>query len=129
MPEYIFKHPEKEEYKEIFFHMNDDKKYIDDEGIEWKRVFTTSQLNTTGSDIDPWDSRQFVEKTGKQKGTYGDLLDRSAELSQKRADQNGGVDPIKQKHFDDYAKKRGGARHPEELKGKKVESKNIKIEL
>jgi|TARA_R110002167_G_scaffold110122_16_gene280463 hypothetical protein len=128
MPEYIFKHPDREEYKAVFFHMNDDKKHIDQDDVEWKRVFTSSQLNTTGADIDPWNKNQFVEKTGKQKGTYGDLLDRSAELSQKRADQNGGVDPVKQKHFDSYAKKRGGIRHSEE-KSKKIETKNIRIDL
>lgn len=128
MPIYIFENPETKEQIEVVQSMNEEHVYVDKNGLEWKRVFIGSQLKTN-STIDPWNSRQFVEKTGNQKGTYGDLLDQSAELSQKRADQNGGVDPVKQKAFDDYAKKRGGARHPQELKGKKISTKSVDIEL
>ena len=37
-------------------------------------------------------------------------------------------DPVKKKAYDDYAKKRGGQRHPKELKEKTIENKHIKIE-
>ena len=59
-------------------------------------------------------------------------MDASAELSAQRAEERGGVDPIKQKHYDDYAKKRGGRRHPKEKiekLSKGYESKNIKIDI
>ena len=115
MPNYIFKHPEQEEYIEVFFHMNDEKKYIDNSGTEWKRVFTSSQLQTT-SQFDPWDGKNFAEKTGKMKGTYGDLIDASAEMSSLRAEKNGGVDPIKQKAYKNYSKQRGGEKHPQQKK-------------
>ena len=43
MPIYLFQHPETEEVAELFFGMNDEKKYIDEDGTEWKRaIFFTS---------------------------------------------------------------------------------------
>lgn len=56
----------------------------------------------------------FVKKT-KATDTMGDLMDRSKELSDKRAKNNGGVDPLKRKFFDDYKKTRDGKKHPEDL--------------
>jgi hypothetical protein len=127
MPMYIFENPETQETIEVFFHMNDDKKYFDDDGLEWKRVFITSELNTEGS-IDPWDNASFVNSTANRKGTVGDLLDKSAELSHKRAESNGGVDPVKQKYYKKYSEDRGGVKHPSEMK-KTFEDKNIRVDL
>jgi hypothetical protein len=129
MPNYIFKHPEEERYEEVFFHMNDEpKEYIDEESIKWERIFHSPQLNTVGG-IDPWDNADFVNKTAQKKGTYGDLLDMSSELSEKRAKERGGVDPVKQKAYDDYAKKRGGSRHFQEIKEKGINAKDVKVDL
>lgn len=127
MPIYIYQNPETNETIEVLQSMTEEHVYVDEKGLEWKRVFVPSQL-TTESSIDPWSEKQFVEKTRNSKGNYGDLLDRSAELSSKRADQNGGVDPIKQKYFKDYSKKRGGAKHPKDRK-KTIETKNYKIDF
>ena len=127
MPIYLYEHPETEKVIEIIQSMNDEHIYVDEEGLEWKRVFLSSQLKTEAS-IDPWSDTDFVEKTRNTKGSYGDMLDRSAELSNKRAEQNGGVDPVKQKYYKDYSKKRGGAKHPQEIKESKKESKNVNIE-
>ena len=107
--------------------MNDDKKFVDEEGTEWRRVFLGSQLSCEAS-IDPWDNADFVNKTANKKGSYGDLLDKSAELSAKRAEQNGGIDPVKQKYYKNYSDQRNGAVHPD-LKPKTFENKNLKIEL
>ena len=126
MPIYIYRNPVTEDLIEIFQSMNEDHVYIDEDGLEWKREFTTSQLNTVGS-FDPWSSNDFVSKSS-EKDTVGDRMDRSAELSEKRADQNGGVDPIKQKYFKEYSKKRGGSKHPKD-KPKTIETNNWKIEL
>ena len=129
MPNYIFKHPDKEEYEEVFFHMNDEPKAFSDEnGVEWQRIFGSPQLNTAGK-LDPWNSNDFVNKTRDKKGSYGDLLDASAEMSEKRAEQRDGIDPVKQKYYDDYAKKRGGQRHMKEIKDKGFENKNVKIDF
>lgn len=125
---YVFHHPDDESKTvDVFFHMNDDKEYIDEEGVEWKRVFLGSQLSCDAS-IDPWSNSDFVNKTGGKKGTMGDLMDKSAELSAQRAKENGGVDPVKQKYYKNYSKKRGGAVH-DDLKPKTFENKHIKIEL
>ena len=62
------------------------------------------------------------------KGTVGDLLDKSSELSNQRAQENGGVDPLKKKYYENYSKERKGAKHPNEIK-KTYESKNVKIEF
>ncbi len=127
MPIYIYQNPETNKTIEVLQSMTEEHVYVDEKGLEWKRVFVPSQLATESS-IDPWSENQFVEKTRNSKGNYGDLLDRSAELSSKRANENGGVDPIKQKYFKDYSKKRGGAKHPEDKK-KTIETKNYKIDF
>lgn len=107
--------------------MDDEKQYIDDEGVEWKRVFLGSQLSCN-ADIDPWSNSDFVNKTANKKGSIGDLMDKSAELSEKRAQENGGVDPVKSNYYKNYSKKRGGATH-DDLKPKSFENKHIKIDL
>jgi len=130
MPIYIYQNPKTEECKEVFQSMNDEHVYSDKSGLKWKRVFVASQLKTEAS-IDPWSNVDFVEKTRNTKGTYGDMLDRSSELSEKRASQNGGIDPIKQKAYKDYSKKRGGAKHAQQVREEslsKLKNKNISIE-
>jgi hypothetical protein len=126
MPNYIYQHPETKEYIEIFQSMKEDHVYFDGDGTEWSRVLIAPQLNTEAP-IDPWNKGDFINKTANSKGSYGDLLDRSKELSDKRASEHGGVDPVKQKYFDNYAKKRKGQRHLNEKRT--VETKNIKIDL
>ena len=75
------------------------------------------------SDIDPFNGRQFVDNTAAKKGTMGDMLDYSKELSQKRAEKNGGVDPVKQKYYKKYSESRGGAKHPKEIREKVTKAK------
>ena len=60
------------------------------------------------------------------KGTFGDMMDYSSELSQKRAEKAGGVDPVKKKHFERYEKE-VGKKHPSD-KATKFENKSIKID-
>jgi len=126
MPTYIYKHPNKEKYIEVIQSMNEDHVYFDENGLEWKREWINPQLNTTSS-IDPWDNASFVNTTSNTKGNLGDLIDRSKEMSMKRAEQNNGVDPVKQKYFENYSKKRGGQLHPEQRK-KTFESKNVRVD-
>lgn len=127
MPQYIYKHPEKEEYIEITQSMKEEHVYFDEDNIKWNRVLTSPRLNTEAT-IDPWSKNDFMNATANSKGTYGDLLDRSKEMSQKRADQNGGVDPIQQKYFKKYSQERGGQKHFADLP-KSFENKNIKVDL
>ena len=67
-----------------------------------------------------------MEKTSSKKGTVGDMMAHSEELSQIRKDQRG-IDPLKQKYYKNYSKQRGGAKHPKEIKEKGYESNKVKI--
>jgi len=128
MPIYIYKHPTEEEYEEVIQSMNDTHTYSKD-GVEWERVFFAPNMAISASD-DPFSSNNYVEKTANMKGTVGDLLDYSAELSERRAEANGGVDPVKQKALKNYAKKTGGKKHTSELGQKNTfETKDVKIDF
>ena len=125
MPIYVYKHPEDDIYEEVFQGMKDPHVFSKD-GIEWQRVFLSPNASIA-SDVDPFSSNAFVEKTANMKGSVGDMLDLSAELSHKRAEKNGGRDPIKEKHFKDY-EKLVGKKHLDSGP-KSVENKNIKIDF
>ena len=127
MPIYIYKHPEEEKYIEELQGMNDKHVFFDSDGLEWKRVFTIPNASID-SKIDPHSQKEFIQKTENKKGTYGDMMDFSKELSHIRAEKNGGLDPVKEKHFKNYSNKRRGAKHLDEVKSKGYESKNIKID-
>ena len=114
MPRYIFQHPETEEVIELIQTMNEDHVYIDSSGLKWNRLFTPPQMNFDVK-CDPNSAKDFAKVTEKP-GTIGDLWDRSAELSAKRADKNGGIDPVKEQYFKDYSAKRSGQKHLEQLK-------------
>jgi predicted nucleic acid-binding Zn ribbon protein len=128
MPSYTYFNSETEEYRDIVQKMSDVHEYFGEGGDEatWKRVFTVPHASID-SKIDPFKSEDFTRKTGGKKGTYGDLLDKSAELSHQRAEMAGGVDPVKEKYFKDYSEKRRGAKHPDQMKS--FESKNIQVDF
>lgn len=128
MPIYIYKHPTEEEYEEVVQSMNDPHTYSKD-GVEWERVFFAPNMAVSATD-DPFSANNYVEKTANMKGTVGDLLDYSAELSERRAEINGGVDPVKQKALEKYSKSTGGKKHTSELGQKKTfENKDVKVEF
>jgi hypothetical protein len=129
MPYYLFQNEKTKEVREIFFHMNDDKVYSGKNGKEkWVRVWTIPSTNVD-SKINPHDENAFIEKTGKMKGTLGDIMDYSKEMSERR----GGIesDKITQKFYDDWSKKRHGKKHPNvkkhEIK-KKLKEKGFSID-
>ena len=126
MPIYIYKHPSEEKYVEIVQSMNDEHVHFDEDGLQWKRVWSNPQLNCE-SNIDPFDNVSFIEKTGKMKGSFGDVQDYSKELSEQRKKMNNGVDPVQKKYFENYSKKRKGAKHSSELKQRTCENKNWKV--
>jgi hypothetical protein len=126
MPIYVYKHPEQEEYIEVLQGMNDEHVYEQD-GLAWERVFLAPNASID-SDVDPFNGRQFVDTTAAKKGTMGDMMDYSKELSMKRASKNGGVDPVKEKYYKKYSDERNGTKHPQDIKDKGYESKNVKIE-
>ncbi len=127
MPQYIYHNTETDEYRQIVQTMSEKHEYFGDDGDEtsWRRVFTVPNASIDSA-VDPFSPKQFVDKTRNKKGTLGDLLDQSSELSAKRAEIVGGSDPIKDQYYKDYSAKRKGARHPDSFKN--YESKNVKIE-
>jgi hypothetical protein len=54
------------------------------------------------------------------------MFDYSKEMSERRAEKAGGVDPVKKKYFEDYSKKTGGKKHT--AQSKTYESKNVKVD-
>ena len=127
MPIYVYKHPDKEEYEEVLQGMNDEHVYEKD-GVKWDRVFLAPNASID-SEIDPFSKSQFMDVTRNKRGTYGDMMDLSKEMSAKRAEKAGGKDPVKERFYDNYAKERGGAEHPQRMKDKGgYESKNVKID-
>lgn len=111
MPYYLFSHPDTEEIREIFFHMNDEKIYVDENGIKWNREFVVPQASIDAN-IDPYSKRAFMEKTNKP-GTFGEMMDLSKELSEKR----GGVknDPLKKEHLKKWKEERNIKHTPKSI--------------
>jgi len=130
---YSFVHTVTGETKEVEMPMSDYKPYKGEDGKDegWQRVYDTPQVNIgnyVAKKVDPWDNKQFVNRTGNMKGTYGDLQDFSAQMSEQRAKESvTGEDPVKRKHFDKY-EKNVGKKHVAD-KPKVIETKNVKIEL
>jgi len=116
MPEYTYKHPDREEYEDVYQSMSEEHVFSKD-GVEWERVYTNPQINANGGKIDPFSNKEFVDKTGRMKGTMGDLFDLSAEMSHERAEKEG-KDPVKEKFLTDYKKKTGKTHHSQVGKGK-----------
>ena len=125
MPIYVYKHPEEELYEEVLQGMNDPHVFSKD-GVEWQRVFLSPNASIS-SNSDPFNSNAFLDKTANMKGTVGDMMDYSAELSEKRAEKSGGVDPIRKKHFDNYEKS-VGKKHLNDAP-KSFENKHIKVDF
>ena len=105
--------------------MNDPHVFSKD-GVEWQRVFLSPNASIS-SNSDPFNSNAFLDKTATMKGTVGDMMDYSAELSEKRAEKSGGIDPIRKKHFDNYEKS-VGKKHLNDVP-KSFENKHIKVDL
>lgn len=119
MPNYLFESLDKSETTLLFYSMKEAPKVgsvVKVDGKKWRRIFTLPQAAPAGlKPIDPHSQKAFREKTGSMKGTLGDMWDLSKELSAKRAEKEGGEDPIQNKYLAEYKKKRRGTPHTAEL--------------
>ena len=113
MPLYTYENPKNGKTIEVLQTMSESHAYTDSDGLVWKRVFQVPNA-AIDSQID------------HNSSTYGDLLDKSRELSDKRAQERGGADPLKEKVFKDYSAKRKGAKHPEQMK--KFENSKVTVD-
>ena len=128
MPLYSFFSESKNEYRDVFFHMNDEKNYCGEDGTEageWRRIYTvpTASIDTR---IDPNNRNEFIRRTDKYK-SVGDLLDKSKELSEQRKAKDG-RDSVQEKFFANYEKITNGKKHPSALP-KKYEDSKISVDL
>ena len=103
MPLYTFQHPDTEEVVEIVQNMSENHFYVDENGVEWKRVWETPNMNTD-SDVDPFSKEDFMRATEKKGMTLGEMQDLSKSLSKKR-EKSRGLDPVKNKTVTKYEKK------------------------
>lgn len=108
MPCYCYESIDGNERIFVIQSMNEPHVYFRD-GIKWNRVFF-SNFASVDSRWDPMSSQDFVNKTGKKRGTLGDLYQQSAELSEKR-EKIMGKDFKKEKHLDNYERLRKGKQH------------------
>jgi len=111
MPEYLFENPETGEVISVIQGINEKHTYSEEEK-EFARVFTVPTASIDSS-INPFSSQHFSEKTKNMKGSMGDMWDYSKELSEKRKEITGTVDPIRKKAEKNYSKKRKGMEYKE----------------
>lgn len=123
MPIYSFQNPETGEVIDVFQSMNEKHEFFNEVGLEYKRVYYSPNMSID-SQIDAFSSKDFAEKTRNKKGTIGDLLNKSKELSEKRGGQNN--DPVLRDFYSSYQKD-NGVKHSNQIKSEKLENANNKL--
>ena len=123
MPIYLYQNPNTQEIVEVIQSMNDKHQYIGANGVEYNRVFSSPNYSID-SKIDAFSSRDFVEKTRNKKGTIGDLLNESKELSEKRG--GAGNDPVLNNYLSSY-KQEKGVDHSSQIRQKKLDKANQRL--
>lgn len=126
MPYYLFENPKTGKIEEIFFHMNDEKRYVDEDGLEWTRIFTVPQASFD-TQSDPYSEKDFRKVTNKN-GTIGDLWDKSAEFSERRAAKDG-VDSYKEKYEERLERATGIESASKKKKNADAKLKKLKVSL
>jgi hypothetical protein len=114
MPVYLFRHPGTDLVIEELQKMNDPHVYIDDDGVEWERVWTSPNAGID-TKLDG-SKKSFMKYTADKKGNMGDLWDASRRCSDIREKQRG-KDPVKDKYFKNYSERRRGKKHQQDPKG------------
>ena len=113
MPIYEYEHPKTKKVIEVIQGMNDKHIFVDDQGTEWHRIWSSPNA-AIDSDIDPFSKSDFLKATAKKGMTAGDMMDLSEKLSKKR-ERSRGIDPIKNDTVTAYEKKTGKP-HPNKSK-------------
>lgn len=122
MPIYLFKNPNTGEIVQTVQAMNDSHEYSEN-GVKFERIFTIPNAMIDES-IDPNSSQAFVEKTGKMKGTLGEIWDYSQELSEKR-EKIYGSDPVRNEAESKYSQKRKGMKYKAKVTPSEMPKINI----
>ena len=128
-PYYEFQNPNTNHIIGVYQPMDSEHKFIDEDGLEWNRVFSKPQAVVSSlSNLNPRDAKAFVKATGERKGKLRDIYQLSAEMSEKRAAKDG-LDHVKLKSWDKYEQKRVKTVHPERAKQQIKEKFKNKIDI
>lgn len=115
MPSYEFENLKTQEIQDFYFSLDNYPKLgeiREIEGQQWKRIMSIAPYGSVdGKSTDPFNQQKFIEKTANSKGSVGDVMDRAKEMSEARKAKLG-YDPVQNKYFDDWTKKRSGKTHP-----------------
>jgi hypothetical protein len=114
MPIYEYINPDTGKTIEVIQSMKDKHIFIDNQGVEWKRVFHVPCASVDSTNINPDSKEDFMRATAKQGMNVGDMMDLSKELHSKR-EKTHGKDPVKEKAVTKYEKKTGKP-HPNKSK-------------
>ncbi len=107
MPTYSYINDETGETVDVIQTMKEPHVYFGKDGKQWRRIFYSPNASVDSiSNLDPFDTKSYVEKTGKMKGTVGTLWDISKEASLRREQKLGHEDPVKRQYFDNYEKEK-----------------------
>jgi len=136
MPEYLFTNVNNPKQTCFRFYSMKDAPSVGtviedpDTGVKWKRAFTKPQMGVDTVNIDPFSGKDFVKATNKR-DSLGALWERSAEMGDRRAAKEGGIDPIKESFYREYSKKRKGKKHPQQAREeaiRKLKTKGVRVE-
>ena len=109
MPEYLYEDPDTGKVISVIQGVHDEH-IFEIEGKKCERVFTVPNASID-TNIDPNSKQDFLEKTRNKAGTFGDMMDKSRELSEQRKTLNGGTDPVQSDYFKKYSERRNGMKH------------------
>lgn len=130
MPIYEYRNSKTGETRDVILSVGKRDSFKGDDGEDenWERQVSKANFTIdSSSSVDPFSKKDFQKVTSNKNGTVGDLMELSEELSQKRADSNGGIDPVQEKHYKDYEKKTG-KKHQDD-KPKIIERNGVKIDM
>lgn len=136
MPVYDFQHEESGQIIAVLVRLDEPDAARQEQTVDgkvYKRVYSASQINKD-TKVGDATLNDFTKITTDKNLSVGTMWDISKEMSAKRAEKNGGIDPVQQKFYDDYKKKMGGehenvkrARAAEKRK-KLMEEMGVRIE-
>jgi hypothetical protein len=106
---YLYRNPKTNKVIEVFQSIHDKHEYVNEAGLKYERVFTVPNT-AIDSQIDPFSSKDFVNKTKNKNMSLGEMWDASRDASEKR-EKIQGKDSTKAKYFEKYAKTRRGMKH------------------
>ena len=111
MPFYLYQHPVTQQVVEVKQKISDTHEYTDEKGVKWNRVFTVPHAS-------------IPSLTRVQAGSEEDFI-RKTRSDQRKNERGDGKDPVQEKFYKDYSKKRKGLKHLDDPSGKSSNSDGV----